>query len=247
MVQPLNSVSGQGYEFQVEGDSIDVSAPASNDPVELGRTLDSGKGVIAQAFWPAEQPERADQQVCVTWDSVVDGSTPESSAELLADRTSIHLPGLALRVRPGVDGAGSRAITITQSVHRAQMSLFDVNLVRADVSGTNALGFPAPIEIFDFRDVLGEATGFTESGEGEIQTTLAPPPWHVCAQVVGTTLSMMVWVDGENQPSWDDEDRVQEVKLARHLVYEGYAGAYEQGLSPGYTSTFTGLEVTALY
>ena len=247
MVQPLHSNLGQSYDYRTTDGTITVSAPETNDPLQIGRLPEMGDRDIAQAFSSAGQLERSDHQVCVTLDSVVDGSTAEAAAAALQDRSIIHLPGVALRIRPGVNGGPSRAITITQSAYRAKMSIFMVALVRADVSDTGAVASTTPIEALDFRHLLGDATGFDAEGEGSIETTLEPPPWHVCARVLGTTLSMMVWIDGDEQPTWDDEDHVRELKLAPHLVYPGYAGGYQQGLSPGRESVFSDLEVTSPY
>ncbi|HET8929863.1 MAG TPA: hypothetical protein VFN21_04315 [Acidimicrobiales bacterium] len=246
-VQTLHSPDGQGYRYSERADTITVTAPESNDPVTLDRFLDTGTGVIGQAFWPNGQPERTDQQVCVELDSVMDGSTKDSATALAQGRTALHLPGVALRVRPGSGGRVTYGIAITQTVHRGQVWLFDVVFLRSDLADTRAAAVTSYIGLLDFGDAVGRVSGIVGADLTNLETILQPPPWNLCASAVGTTLSVMVWPDSAEKPSWSDSDAVQEVKLSRNLVYAGYAGGYVQGLSPGYSSKFVGLSVTSPY
>lgn len=53
------------------------------------------------------------QESCQTWDTVIDASRPEL---LNADTINLWQPGIALRVAPGADGTGVRAVTVAQNV-----------------------------------------------------------------------------------------------------------------------------------
>lgn len=246
-VQSLNSIGGQRFDYSVAGDTITVRAPATNDKVTLKRFLDEGGGVIGEAFWKANQSLTTDQQVCVQLGSVMDVSTVAKALDILHDPTLRHLPGVALRVSPGVNGSATRAITVTQNMSQAAVWAFDVNFVRSDISGANAAAVVSHFVTLDFKDVVGRWTGTPDDNWKNLGTTMKPPPWNLCARVVGTKVSVMVWGPGEAQPSWSDAQHVQSVQIDAGLVYQGYAGGYEQGLSPGKSSKFIGLKVTSPY
>lgn len=243
-VQTLNAPAGQEYRYAQRGDSLTITAPDSNGPVNLKRFVGMGTGEIAHAFWPNGQPERADQQVCVELASVVDASTMDKATKILDSRETFHLPGVALRVQPGADGKPTRSITVSQSVYYGMVWTFDVVGVQSYAEGTGASASTKYLGQLDFGDVLGRAS---VEGATLESTSLVPPPWHLCAKVVGTTLSVMVWPSDTQKPSWDDDTHVREAKLSRYEVYPGYAGGYVRGLSPGFSSEFVGLSVTSPY
>ena len=120
---------------------------------------------------------------------------------------------------------------------------FDVTALRIDDAGSVAVAAPRHVGVADFGDVVGTIKGL---GTPE-STTMKPPPWNLCAQAVGTTVTIKLWVGADSEPSWTDPEATRKVKLASTWVFDGYAGAYELGLAPGRSSTFTGLTVTSPY
>lgn len=240
-VQSLNSITGQRYDYAVAGDTITVRAPESNDPVKLGRFLDEGSGLIAEAFWQSGQPARTDQEVCVQLASVPDVTTEQGALRVQSDTEAVHLQGIALRVHPGAPGAPLMAITISQYFPW----IFDVNAVRVNAFEARASANVTHISSVDFGDDIGRWSA--EPGAPDFASAVAPPPWNMCARAIGTTISMMLWPDSAEKPSWTDTDRVHEVKVARGWVFQGYGGGYVASLSPGTAVKFVGLEVTSPY
>lgn len=242
-VKTLHSVEGEHYRYAKSGGTITVTAPRSNHESELAEDLDRSQGVIGEAFWASGQPKRTDQQVCTRLDSVVDASTTKDVQALLADPERRHLPGIALRIDPGVDGAPTHAITVVQRLRSAGIWAFDVATLRIDDAAPAAVASPKFAGTADFGDVVGT---IDELGTAQMTTTMKPPPWNLCARVIGTTVTVKIWV-GSDEPAWTDTRSTREVKLSPSWVFPGYAGGYELGLSPGQSSKFTGLLVTAPY
>ncbi len=243
MVKTLHSLDGQHYAYRQAGDEITVTAPRTNEPSEVKQGYDS-KGIIGEAFWNTGQARRTDQQVCVDLDSVMDTASVDAISKIIDDASLIHLPGVALRVRPGVGGGITYAITITQRTNKGGIWGFDVNGLRIDDAAPAAAATATYLGVADFGDVLGSIRDF---GAPTMTTTMKPPPWHLCARVVGTTVTVKVWAGPDPEPSWTDPEATRKVKLSRSWVFDGYAGAYELGLAPGRSSTFTGLMVTSPY
>ncbi len=243
-VKTLHSLNGQHYTYRRAGDEITVTAPRTNEPSELGTRIDDSKGLIGEAFWDTGQPKRTDQQVCVQLDSVVDASSVEAISKVLDDPSLRHLPGIALRVQPGVDGGPGYAITVTQRVNKAGIWGFDVNALRIDDAGPVAVADPHYVGVAEFGDVAGTIEGL---GTPEMTTTMKPPPWNLCARIIGTTITVKLWFGSGSEPAWSDPEATRKVKVGRSWVFDGYAGAYEVGLAPGRSSKFTGLMVTSPY
>jgi hypothetical protein len=243
-VKSLHSPTGEQYTYDTSGDTITVSAPKSNHAVELAADLEDGKGVIGEAFWETGQTRRSDQQVCVRLDSVVDASTTRAAQELLDEPTLRQLPGVALRVSPGVDGAPTYALTVTQRLKDAAIWGFEVTGLRIDTADDFSSAEATVLGTVDFENVVGRVE---KLGTPEMATDMKPPPWNLCARVIGTTVTLKLWSGGSSAPSWSDPEATGEVKLPRQWVFDGYAGGYEQGLAPGRTSKFVGLRVTSPY
>jgi len=243
-VKTVHSLSGQHYDYRQAGDRITVTAPRTNAPSELAEGYDDSKGLIGEAFWDRGQPRRTDQQVCVQLDSVVDASSVASISKLLDDPSLRHLSGIALRVKPGEDGGPGYAITVTQRVKQVGIWGFDVSALRIDDAASVAVAEPSVAGVADFGAVAGTIEGL---GTPQMATTMKPPPWNLCARVVGTTVTVKLWFGTGSEPAWSDPEATRKVKLSRAWVYDGYAGGYELGLSPGQSSTFTGLMVTSPY
>ena len=243
-VAPLQSISGQKYRYTVAGTAITVSAPSTNDPVKLGSELDQGRGVIGEAFWRPTQPARTDQQVCARLDSVEDLSTVSKALAVGRSEGSKHLPGLALRVSARRGGTVA-AITITQNPNAAAVYTMAVNGIRSATSGGSASASVSLFGSLNFSDVVGRWTG--KLGGPSFATTMKPPPWNMCARVIGTRLSVKMWTGEQAEPLWSDKTHVRSMKIPIGWVYEGFGGGFEQGLSPGKTSVFTGLTVVSPY
>lgn len=242
-VVTLNSQSGDSYGYRQQGREIVVEAPGSNAPVDPNLQIGVGEGVIGEAFWEQGQEMRADQQVCVRLDSVPDTSTPEAVEALLEEPAKRHLPGVALRVRPSIDGSTGHALTVTQRSRNGAVWGFDVNALRIDGTGELAVADRSLAGSAEFDHVVGRIDGLST---GAVTTDMAPPPWHLCARAVGTTITIKVWVDGD-EPAWEDPDATRAIEVGSAWVYEGFAGGYELGLSPGQTSIFGDLEVSSPY
>ncbi len=242
-VMTLNSQSGESYGYRQQGREIVVEAPGSNAPVDPNLQIGVGEGVIGEVFWEQGQKMLADQQVCVQLDSVPDTSTPEAVETLLEEPAKRHLPGVALRVRPPLDGETGYALTVTQRSRHGAVWGFEVNALRIDGTGELAVADRSFAGSAEFDHVVGSIDGI---GTGTVTTDMAPPPWHLCARAVGTTITIKVWVD-DDEPSWEDPDATRAIEVGSTWVFEGFAGGYELGLSPGQASIFGDLEVSSPY
>jgi hypothetical protein len=128
--------------------------------------------------------------------------------------------GAALRVTTDSTGA-TRAITVTKNIFYGFITFFNVHVV--DTSKSPVLTRVGQV---DFGEALGGK----------------PFPWHVCAQVVGTTVAMKVWTGTEAEPAWDDAVHARSVTVPEAFVYPGKAGWYIGHLPADGSADFTDLK-----
>lgn len=221
----LTSPTGQGYSFAAAATTATVTAASTN-------TDDN----IRDVFWSNNGPWSSKLESCNTWDDVVDASTPEKVSQL--SDVDISQPGVALRVAPTVDSKGYRAITVQQNVWGGGLWLFWVDTWDTTPNPDPNHSPFTGVALFDLSATVGKITG--------TDTTMAPPPWHICARVDGSTFSFMVWTGTNPQPSWGDPTQVHTVTLPAGWDYWGTAGSYLGHLHPGQQFTFSDLSAGAL-
>ncbi|MBS1847156.1 MAG: hypothetical protein JST73_02670 [Actinobacteria bacterium] len=180
-------------------------------------------GNIREVFWRSGAAFGSDEQTCATWND---------------DATSVGSPGgnrqmgLALRIAPATgNGRGIKAVTLTQNIWAGVTWAFWMN-VWSVVDPTNTQ-FQALHE-FDVAPIIG------------FGPTAVPPPWHVCARVVGLTFSFKVWTGTNPEPSWTDATHVFTASLPAGWDYPGDAGAYVGHLRSTESARFSGLSTRTL-
>lgn len=193
--------------------SSTVTAPATNQG-----------GNLRVLLWQPDEPATVDQQACVTWPSVVDLS--KSGLSSVADNPHLWQPGIALRI--ATDGTVARAIVVAQNVWAGATWVFWVQMWD---TGTEPK-MHATVE-FNARHLLVHATP-------DNPASVAPPPWHVCARVVGARLDFKIWTGRAAEPSYADPTHAFHARLPASWVYAGYTGSYAGHLQPGTSVRFTG-------
>lgn len=184
-------------------------------------------GNVREVFWHSDSRYEADQQVCATWNTVA--AVPS---------TGLLQPGLALRIAPvTTEGAGIRAVTVTQNVYYGAIWLFNVHV-------WNTLDPTRPftqVAQFDLSPVVGSLLH-----GGSFRPSMVPAPWKVCARARGRTFSFKVWTGTGAEPSWNDPVRVRSVVLPPDWNRPGYAGGYIGHLHPGQAAAFSGVTTVPL-
>lgn len=181
-------------------------------------------GNIREVFWPEDARWQADQRSCATWED-----TASSPGSPLLNRQM----GLALRIAPATDdGRGIKAVTLTQNIVAGATWRFWVDVWHVTDAATPAF---AGVQTFDVAPVVG-APGF-----GEV-----PPPWHVCAETVGSTFRFKLWAGADPEPPWDDPDHVFATELPAGWDYPGYAGGYVGHLRASESASFSNLTTRVL-
>lgn len=221
----LTSPTGEVYTHVSDATTATISAAPT-----------ATEGNVREVFWRTTTPWSHDQQVCTTWDDVTDASTVDKLHALTLD--DVSQPGLALRIAKTTDGGAYRAITITQNIWAGGLWLFWVDTwdttPNADPNHEAFTG----VAMFDLSSSVGSLTANS--------TTMAPPPWHICARLTGSQLSFMVWAGANPQPSWDDPVLVHTAQLPEGWDYWGYAGGYAGHVHAGKSLTLSGMTVAAL-
>ena len=218
----LTSPSGEVYTHVADATTATISAAPTNTD-----------GNVREVFWRDTTPWYRNQQVCTTWDDVTDVSTVDKLRALRAN--DLFQPGLALRIAKTADGSNYRAITITQNVWAGGLWLFWVDTWDTTPSDHDPF---TGIKLFDLSASVGSFNSTT--------TTMAPPPWHICARIMEDQLSFMVWTGDNPQPSWDDPTLVHTTQLPAGWTYPGFSGGYVGHLHAGQSKTFSGMTVAAL-
>jgi outer membrane protein assembly factor BamB len=156
-------------------------------------------------------------------------STDQYSCATWASDSSWHdQEGAALRVRPVTGGVS--AITVTKNVFFGANWKFNVHVWDTSRS-------PAAIQIgaFDLGPVFAPDEIHVE-----------PLPWKLCAQVVGSTVSFVVWPASEPRPAWGDPTHGGSVTLPAGYAEPGEVGWYIGHLEPDHRAEFTGLDAGPL-
>lgn len=212
----LTSASGMTYHYAGGRDVVfaQPGRPASDTNVR-------------EVFWYADSKYAADQESCMTWNTVA--AVPS---------TGLMQPGVALRISPvTADNKGIEAITVTQNIYFGAIWLFNVHV-------WNSLDRAHPftqIGQFDLSGTVG-----TLLHGGVFDPSMVPAPWHVCARTRGSVFSFMVWTGTNPQPSWSDPARVQSVALPPGWDHPGYAGGYIGHLYPGQAAAFSAVSTRPL-
>lgn len=206
----LTSKYGLGYGYVWDAHTVTVSAgvPFADDNVRA-------------IFWRRQTPQPADQQACMSWNTV---AGPRSGGDTQ--------PGIALRIAPeGPGGTAVRAVTVTQDIWLTGIWLFNVH-----VWDTAKSQRPFKlVRTFDLSDVVGKVT----NTDGVIDDTMAPTPWHICARATGNELTFIVWTRDEPKPSWNDPRHSFTTALPVGWDEPGFTGGYIGHLHAGQKAAFT--------
>lgn len=218
----IGTVSGPVRRATLTSESGAIFHYAGNRSVVFAQpAAGSTDGNVREVFWYPDSAFAADQQNCVTWNTI---ATSQSGGLLQ--------PGVSMRIAPtGPGGTGVKAITVTENIWYAGVWVFNVHVWNS----TNRTNPFTQIASFDLSSIVGK---FTLTGN-VLHSTLVPPPWHVCARTIANTFSFMVWTGSKPQPSWSDPSRVYTVKLPAGWDYPGYAGGYVGHLRPHQAAVFT--------
>jgi hypothetical protein len=173
-------------------------------------------GNTRAVFWREGAVDTADQEVCATWVS-----------HSGVDRQE----GVALRVRSAQ--GRTRAITVTNNVVYGARWGFNVHVMDSGSSTPH-------IKIGGF--LLEEV--FRPDGPGT--TRLPPHPWRMCARVVGSVVSFIVWPTTHAEPAWDDARYGGSVTLPTGWTAVGKPGWYAAHLRPGESMVYDDLTTRAM-
>lgn len=134
-------------------------------------------------------------------------------------------PGLALRVRDR-DGA-TQALTVTNNVFGASRWVWNVHTwLHPRIWRLASVELPGAL---------------FQSAE-----TIAPLPWHMCAEVRGTRLLFVVWTGDGPAPGWDDAAHAAAIDLPAGWTFPGRGGIYAGHLLAGTATSFRELATTDL-
>lgn len=193
----LTGTPGLHYAFTTDGSDITATAPA---PFPDGN--------VREVYWTDHTSWNRDQEACSTWDTF--GASYDKPIQ----------PGIALRIAPtGANGEGIKAITLTESVWYSAVWIFNVLLWDSTKTGHEA----TTVAQFDLSPIVGK---FGVDDEGNFQSTLVGPPWHVCAAVTGDLFRFKVWTGADQEPTWSDPTHVFSATLPDGWDYPGAAGWY---------------------
>jgi hypothetical protein len=146
----------------------------------------------------------------------------QSCATWSSDSGRRNQEGAALRVHAA--NGGIKAITVTKNVWLAASWIFNVH-----VWDTSAPPVGTQIGQFDLGSVFNP------------HSQLVPLPWTLCARVVGSVVSFIVWPTNQPQPAWNDPTHGGSVTLPPGYSDAGAACWYIGHLAPGDTAVFTSL------
>jgi hypothetical protein len=154
------------------------------------------------------------------------GTDLTSCATWTSDSNWHDQEGAALRVHDVVGGV--KAITVTKNVVFAANWIFNVHVWDTSRS-------PVAVQIagFDLGSVFWPD-----------HQAVVPLPWTLCAQVVGSTVSFIVWPSSEPRPAWDDPTHGGSVTLPAGYEDAGAAGWYVGHLDPGDHADFTDMSAS---
>ena len=142
------------------------------------------------------------------------GTDLESCATWTSDASWHNQEGAALRVHHVTGGV--KAITVTKNIVYAANWIFNVH-----VWDTSRSPIATQIAKFDLEPVFFP------------NQQLVPMPWTLCARVVGSTVSFVVWPTSEPRPAWGDPSHGGSVTLPPGYDDPGAAGWYIGHLDAG--------------
>lgn len=180
---------------------------------DFGITVD---GVVTRVTAPASNTSANTR--LVFWRTTAPVTADQRSCVSWAEEdttTSHHLQqGVALRIR--AETGRTRAVAVTKNMWSSGFWTYDVHVM------DSAADQPfVRIGRVDVLDVV------VRSG------VLAPAPWHLCAQVVGGTVTVKVWPGDVAEPPWGDGVHGGSVALPPGWDAPGVAGWYAGHVGPG--------------
>jgi hypothetical protein len=202
-----------------------ILTPDGNDTYALTVTGDIVKitapttntgGGTRAAFWRTADPSSANHESCGTWISY--GSKGRQQGAVLRARSA---------------NGRTTAITVTNNVTFGARWGFNIH-----VMDSGAADPYHKIGGFLLEEV------FRPNGPG---TTAVPPhPWRMCARVVGSVVSFIVWPLTHPEPAWDDPRYGGSVTLPSGWGASGKPGWYIGHLDPGDAAGFTDLVTSTI-
>ena len=153
----------------------------------------------------------------------------QSCATWVNARGDLQQPGAALRVRQ-VNGRTS-AITVTNNIFFGARWAFNVHVMDSGASPQFH-----QIASFDLSSVFRP---------NPANLDMPPYPWRMCARVVGSTVSFVVWPTTHAEPAWNDPRYGGSVTLPAGWGHAGMPGWYIGHLAAGDSAGFTDMS-TAL-
>ena len=157
----------------------------------------------------------------VFWPAAGDPSLDQETCATWTDvKNDVRQPGAALRTTS--DHATTQAITITKNVWAGAPWIFNVHVMDSAAETPYAL--------------IGQFNLFEAFVEN---SSLAPPPWRMCARVVADIVSVKVWPLADPEPAWDDPTYGGSVALPAGWHHPGRPGWYVGHLRASEESHFT--------
>lgn len=203
---------------------ITVLTPDGRDRYQI---TDEGTGFIATA--PTSNTS-SNLRVAVLAETAPTSTDEQSCVTWNGPITGYVQPGLALRVRS--DSGSNKAIMVTNNIYYDYRTAFNVHVVVSVASP-----MLKRVGSVSLPDAVGP--------DPQNQT---PPPWRMCARVIGTNVDLKVWALAERptEPAWGDPQYSGTVVVPTDWVYPGRPGTYVGHLAPGQSTSFTDLAVEAL-
>lgn len=173
-------------------------------------------GNTRMGFWRAAELESLDQVTCASWTEAPDG---------------LQQHGAVLRTRSA--SGRTSAITVTRNIYFGAWWIFNVHVM----DSASAEPFHQ-IASFDLREIF--RPGPPDAPE------VPPYPWRMCARVVGSVVSFIVWPTTHAKPAWNDARYGGSVTLPAGWSTAGKPGWYIGHLEPGKGAKFGDLSVMGL-
>ena len=195
------------------------SRPSASDTYHLALDAD------ARADAACAELQRRREHPSDIHRAVASARAPTSTRARRGRRTRVGTTRRARHYACAPAAGGVTAITVTKNVFFGANWKFNVHVWDTSTS-------PAAIQIgaFDFAPVFAP---------DEIH--VAPLPWKLCAQVVGSTVSFIVWRATEPRPAWGDATHGGAVTLPAGYGKPGEVGWYIGHLEPDDRAAFTDL------
>lgn len=205
-------------------DAAYILRQATGGAVKFSTPAGNTGGNTREFFWPANATDSMDQLSCAVWTRQT-GEGGQTTQQ-----------GAVLRMHQGENG-GTRGITVMKNIWYGATWIFNVHVW--DTSSDTPYVQQAS---FDMSEVVGKMW-YDEAGN--LNSSMRPLPWRLCARTVGDKLQFKVWTnEQEKQPSWNDPKFVREMPIPAEWNVPGKAGWYIGHLKPGHTATFNNLRIS---